>query len=84
MPPGIYQVRVDENVMVAMRDGIKLSTDLYFPVGVEGKLPAILIRTPYNKARYFKNERSNPRQFAAHGFAIAVRQKSGNLSLVEQ
>ncbi|HEV8385983.1 MAG TPA: CocE/NonD family hydrolase, partial [Candidatus Acidoferrales bacterium] len=43
----------EKNVMVPMRDGIKLATDLYFParggVRIEGKFPAIMERTPYDK-----------------------------------
>lgn len=46
---------IEKNVMVAMRDGVRLATDLYFPardgVKLEGKFPAILERTPYNKDR---------------------------------
>jgi predicted acyl esterase len=37
-----------ETVMVAMRDGIKLATDVYLPSG-EGPWPAIVARTPYGK-----------------------------------
>lgn len=33
---------------VAMRDGVKLATDIYRPDG-DGKYPAVLIRTPYDK-----------------------------------
>jgi uncharacterized protein len=44
---------VVKNVMVPMRDGVRLATDIYFPTRndarVEGKLPAILERTPYDK-----------------------------------
>ncbi len=44
---------VAKNVMVPMRDGVRLATDLYFPakngVRLEGRFPAILERTPYNK-----------------------------------
>jgi putative CocE/NonD family hydrolase len=48
-----YQVVITTNVMVAMRDGVKLATDLYLPakngaVATE-KFPAILTRLPYNK-----------------------------------
>jgi predicted acyl esterase len=32
---------VEESVMVPMRDGVKLSTDLYFPTGDRQKLPVI-------------------------------------------
>ena len=38
--------------MIPMRDGVRLSTDLYFPEGTPGKLPVVLIRSPYNKKRY--------------------------------
>ena len=33
--------------MVAMRDGVRLATDVYLPPGVAEPVPAILIRTPY-------------------------------------
>jgi putative CocE/NonD family hydrolase len=39
--------------MVAMRDGVHLATDIYWPARngtpVEGKFPVLLERTPYNK-----------------------------------
>ena len=37
-----------QTVMVPMRDGVKLATDVYLPDG-EGPWPAILWRTPYGK-----------------------------------
>ena len=37
--------------MVKMRDGVKLATSVYLPVG-DGPWPAIVTRTPYNKERY--------------------------------
>ncbi|MHC4461018.1 MAG: CocE/NonD family hydrolase [Planctomycetota bacterium] len=37
-----------QTVMVPMRDGVKLATDVYLPDS-EGPLPAILFRTPYGK-----------------------------------
>jgi len=39
-----------ETVMVTMRDGVKLATDIYKPKGSTEKLPVILTRTPYNKS----------------------------------
>ena len=51
-----YQVGVERNVQVRMRDGVHLATDVYYPVEngrrLEGKLPAVLVRTPYNKAAW--------------------------------
>ena len=48
-----YDVVVDKDLMVEMRDGILLATDVYQPARsgrvVKGRLPTILQRTPYNK-----------------------------------
>ncbi|MBN1271603.1 MAG: CocE/NonD family hydrolase [Candidatus Aminicenantes bacterium] len=38
-----------KTVGIPMRDGIKLTTNLYFPRGEDGPFPVILMRTPYNK-----------------------------------
>jgi putative CocE/NonD family hydrolase len=48
-----YEIAVAKNVMVPMRDGVRLATDVYRPashdIPVAGKFPVILERTPYNK-----------------------------------
>jgi predicted acyl esterase len=49
-PPGAHEVTIERNVMVPMRDGVRLATDLYRPKDVAGPLPTVLMRTPYNKA----------------------------------
>jgi putative CocE/NonD family hydrolase len=36
-------------VMVPMRDGVSLSTDIYTPKNAKGPLPTILWKTPYNE-----------------------------------
>lgn len=38
-----------ETIMVPMRDGVKLATDVHKPDGEAKALPVILARTPYNK-----------------------------------
>src|SRR5687768_18298165 len=49
-----FQVQVEKDQMVAVRDGVKLATDVYRPARggepVEGRWPVILTRTPYDKA----------------------------------
>ncbi|HTJ57628.1 MAG TPA: CocE/NonD family hydrolase [Devosiaceae bacterium] len=47
--PGMIVLR---DVMVTMRDGIQLATDIYLPeaAGVASALPVVLERTPYGKA----------------------------------
>ena len=39
---------VDRKVMVAMRDGTRMATDVYRPKDAKGKVPIIFVRTPYN------------------------------------
>src|SRR5258708_20015427 len=41
-------MRIEKNMVVAMRDGVKLATDVYRPAG-EGQYPVIIQRLPYNK-----------------------------------
>jgi putative CocE/NonD family hydrolase len=52
--PEAYEIVTTKDVMVPMRDGIHLATDILRParggVAIEGKFPVILIRTPYGKA----------------------------------
>ena len=51
-----WDVIVVRDVMVPMRDSVNLVADLYFPAAdgrpLEGKLPAVLQRTPYKKESY--------------------------------
>ena len=50
-----YQVKRRADVMAPMRDGVRLTTDLYHPSTgggrIPGGLPALMERTPYDKAR---------------------------------
>ena len=53
---------VDSDVMVRMRDGVRLATDVYRP-SAAGQYPVILERTPYGKTIPSRSERtpSNPK-----------------------
>ena len=47
---GLAQSVDCQEVMVSMRDGVQLATDVYMPVGQgPGPFPVVLERTPYNK-----------------------------------
>jgi putative CocE/NonD family hydrolase len=67
-------------VMVPMRDGVKLATDLYRPAragkAVEGRFPVILYRTPYNKA----GQKSAAVYFAQHGYVVAAQDCRGRFA----
>jgi hypothetical protein len=39
---------VERKVMMPMRDGVRLATDIYRPKDATKKVPAIFVRTPYN------------------------------------
>lgn len=49
-----YEITAEKDVMVPMRDGVKLATDIYRPAKgskpVEGRFPVVLFRTPYGKS----------------------------------
>jgi uncharacterized protein len=40
--------RVEKDIMVPMRDGVRLATDAWVPAG-DGPFPALLVRLPYGK-----------------------------------
>ncbi len=60
-----------------MRDGVHLSTDLYFPQGATGKLPTILVRTMYGKNDFGSASVSTGALFLAHGYVFAVQDLRG-------
>ena len=39
---------VDRKVMMPMRDGVRLATDIYRPKDASGPVPIVFVRTPYN------------------------------------
>ena len=77
MPEAKYEVSVRRSIMVPMRDGLELSTDLYFPDGAGEKLPVVLLRTPYDKNEYWRSRRGAARFFAGQGYVVAVQDKRG-------
>ncbi len=75
-PKGPVQVRIRKNVMVAVRDGVRLATDIYLPDGETtppGPFPAILIRSPYGKEGSAKVAGF----FTTRDYAVAVQDVRG-------
>jgi putative CocE/NonD family hydrolase len=68
---GKYEVSTLHNVMVPMRDGVHLATDIYRPARngevVAGRLPVVLGRTPYNKSPGNVPDRT-AQYFVEHGY----------------
>jgi uncharacterized protein len=46
-PPGAETTYVRTNVMIAMRDGVRLNTEIFAPKNAREPLPIMLLRTPY-------------------------------------
>ncbi len=67
-----HDVEVERGVMIPMRDGVRLATDIYRPLGVE-RAPVILIRTPYARSM----QELKARFYARRGYAFAVQDCRG-------
>lgn len=73
---------VDEKVMMPMRDGIKLATDIFRPQG-GGKHPIIFVRTPYNFNPWRDGEMRFTRYYeqaykwVQRGYAFVVQNERG-------
>ena len=61
--------------MIPMRDGIKLSTDIYRDPA-NARAPVVLMRTPYNKDR----AKAAAQKFASAGFVAAVQDCRGKFA----
>ncbi len=72
-------VRFEQNLMVPMRDGVRLATDVYRPARggtpLDEKLPVLLQRTPYGKTGSSLVE--SARYFAANGYVVALQDVRG-------
>jgi putative CocE/NonD family hydrolase len=73
-PTPEYCIKPRYHVLVPMRDGVRLSTDLYLPDG-PGPWPLILTRTPYGNSDPARTERLL--WFTQRGFATAFQDCRG-------
>jgi putative CocE/NonD family hydrolase len=73
-------VFVQYDVEVPMRDGFLLSTDLYRPAKVGGRLPTILIRIPYGKREPYVYMPAYGRFWARRGFAFVAQDVRGRFA----
>jgi putative CocE/NonD family hydrolase len=70
-----FEVAVDRNVGIPMRDGVELATDIYRPEA-DGVFPVILVRTPYKKELNVLQAK----YFARRGYVYAVQDCRGRFS----
>ena len=77
-----YGVLAALEVMMPMRDGVRLATDVYFPARIddpagraEGLFPVLLVRTPYNKRA--DDTRMRAEYFTRRGYVVAIQDCRG-------
>jgi uncharacterized protein len=74
---------VERKVMMPMRDGVRLATDIYRPANATGLVPAIFVKTPYN-FNYWDVRNGAPRDMSAilaavqRGYAYVLQNERGH------
>ncbi len=67
-----YQVKVERNLLIPLRDGATLAADLYRP-DADGAFPALLSFYPYHKDDLIGAANEFPRRyFAARGYNVLL------------
>lgn len=65
-------IQRSSNIMVPMRDGVRLATSLYLPVDENERYPVIYIRTTYGGFQFHRIK-----HFVNHGYAVIVQHVRG-------
>jgi predicted acyl esterase len=73
VPPG---VRLEKNVSVKMRDGVKIVVDIYRPAKGKGPWPVIFAYSPFQKERFF--ESAKPAFYCPRGYACVQAAERGS------
>ena len=74
---------VERKVMMPMRDGVRLATDIYRPKDAPGKVPTVWVRTPYN-FNYWDVQNGVPRDMTTaltavkRGYAYVEQNERGH------
>jgi uncharacterized protein len=82
LPVRFPRVVERRGIMVPMRDGVRLATDVYRPAHEDGRvvaepLPAVLIRLPYGKDEPYTSMPAHGRYWARKGYACVVQDVRG-------
>jgi len=83
IPNRPYDVTIEADVMVALRDGVRLATDIHRParddVAVSARFPVILERTPYGKSLTSRAESRAQvaAHFVRHGYVVIFQDCRG-------
>jgi putative CocE/NonD family hydrolase len=67
-------IRIEQNVSIAMRDGVTLLADIFRP-DEDGRFPVILLRSPYGRGQDVPPDGVG--HFAARGYVVVVQSVRG-------
>jgi putative CocE/NonD family hydrolase len=81
-PAPAYGMLIAENVMVPMRDGVRLATDIYRPAAPDGTplpgpFPTLLYRTSYDKSNAVAHIEPVARFFVPRGYVCLLQDLRG-------
>ena len=69
-------IHAEQNIAIAMRDGVTLRANLFRPVE-SGPVPALVLRIPYDKDAAQSYVYAHPSWYARHGYAVLVQDSRG-------
>ncbi|MGH8963661.1 MAG: CocE/NonD family hydrolase [Jatrophihabitantaceae bacterium] len=64
-------------VLVRLRDGVRLATDIYLPQPLRGRIPAALVRGCYDKSSAITGATHIAAEVTARGYALVVQDVQG-------
>ncbi len=67
----------DTMVMMPMRDGVRLATDIYRPKNASGKVPVVLLKTPYNFNEIGGSSLQWAYEAVSRGYAFVIQNERG-------
>ena len=68
---------IEQKLLVPMRDGVGLSTDVYLPRDLTGPAPTIFWRTPYNYNRLSRRRLELAIRSVERGYAFVIQNERG-------
>lgn len=71
------KIKVDRQVKIPMRDGIKLTADIYRPRDIDIALPVLLMRLPYGRAIASTVTYAHPSWYATQGYIVVIQDVRG-------
>ncbi|HWF86294.1 MAG TPA: CocE/NonD family hydrolase, partial [Vicinamibacterales bacterium] len=76
-PPSVADQFTDRDVMIPVRDGVRLHARIFTPKAADGPLPIIMTRTPYGVGNAANNFKTYLKSLAADGYIFVFEDIRG-------